>query len=357
MIIDRHEEFGEVMYLRDSRFELLRIMSIIGIVLAHFSLWTPWHLENITVFNVNIVYFFRPFGQTGVYLFILITAWFMSNDIPTIDKGITRTKKILAQVIFYSIFIQIIYSWLTDNWDAKLLVKSFFPFLFNQYWFVTAYLVLIILLPYINRIIHGISRIEHRYLILAMMLFSFIFPLINNYIMGTMYSFSTICTVYVIGAYIKKYDFKLNNKLSYVAILFALLSLYIAQVLMYLMLHRLSGIDKLNYGLMPAIISVGIFLVVKNKEKYHSVKVNWLSKNIFAVYLITVHPSISSAFFVHGLNVSELVYDFRIIIIGLVYGSLLVVATIIIDKIRETFFRFISIVFNKFSFKKFFTST
>lgn len=345
-----NKKFGGIMNLRDSRFELLRIMSIIGIVLAHFSLWTPWHLENITAFNVNMVYFFRPFGQIGVYLFILITAWFMSNDIPTFNKGITRTKKILSQVIFYSIFIQIIYSLLMDNWAVKPLIKSFFPILFNQYWFVTAYVILIILLPYINRIMNVISRTEHQYLSLSMILFSFIFPLIGNHITGTMYSFSTICTVYIIGAYIKKYDFTLKNKSIYTIILVIMSLLYVAQILAYLLLHRLSGIDKLNYGLMPTIIAVGIFLLVKNQEKYYSTKINWLSKNVFAVYLITVHPSINSVFFTHGLNVSESVYDVRIIIIGVVYSTFLVLTSIIIDKTREKAFNFISFLFNKFSF-------
>ncbi|MDV2585897.1 acyltransferase, partial [Levilactobacillus brevis] len=58
--------------IRDSRFELLRIIAILMIILSHFSFFGQQYrlhtgISAIDFFGIRL---FQPFGALGVYLFV-----------------------------------------------------------------------------------------------------------------------------------------------------------------------------------------------------------------------------------------------------------------------------------------------
>ena len=64
---------------RESNFELLRIVSMLFIVAAHFSLYNDFD-GGMLLGNQFIYSFFRCGGKLGVFLFLLITGYFMINS-------------------------------------------------------------------------------------------------------------------------------------------------------------------------------------------------------------------------------------------------------------------------------------
>ncbi len=41
-------------------------------------------------------------------------------------------------------------------------IKTFFPFAYNQYWFMTAYLYLMVLTPFINKLLNVLKQQDYK---------------------------------------------------------------------------------------------------------------------------------------------------------------------------------------------------
>ncbi|EJO08400.1 acyltransferase family protein [Oenococcus oeni] len=146
--------------MRDSRFELTKIFAMLFVVLAHFSLFEKWQTNNLSILNLTKIYFYRPFGQIGVYLFVMITAYFMSEKIPSATQSFSRSKKIWLETFFYSTAIELAFLIITKTIHLRMIITSIFPFFLNAYWFVTAYIMLVLLLPLINKLLSIINKKE-----------------------------------------------------------------------------------------------------------------------------------------------------------------------------------------------------
>ena len=93
--------------------------------------------------------------------------------------------------------------------DAKLsasfILHTLLPATFKQYWFFTAYIVLMLLSPYINKFIAAVSRTDHLKLIAVMIVMWSIIPFITD----QDFYFNEVITmimIYIIGAYLGKYS-------------------------------------------------------------------------------------------------------------------------------------------------------
>lgn len=144
---------------RNSRFELLRIISMVLIVMCHFSLWGNWtHNYGNELFK-NML--FHPWGQIGVYLFAMISGYFLSSKIPSFNKQISRVKLLWIKVITYSyIFLVLNFIFKFKTIGLKDTIKNIFPVFFNQYWFMTSFIILMMLVPAINWSIKNSNKKE-----------------------------------------------------------------------------------------------------------------------------------------------------------------------------------------------------
>lgn len=61
---------------RDTRFEVLRIISMVFIISSHFSLYGNWNEKSRHIISTMQ---FQPLGQIGVYLFVMISGYFLST--------------------------------------------------------------------------------------------------------------------------------------------------------------------------------------------------------------------------------------------------------------------------------------
>lgn len=152
---------------RNSSLELLRIISMVLIVAHHYAI--HGFDRNLLDYNYNkyIIDFFIIGGKLGVNCFVLISAYFMIESKITLKK----LMKLWTEIWSYSIVILIIfYIWLVpDNFISfKVIIKNIFPVVYSQYWFMTNYIVLMILSPYLNKCIKMIDKDTHQSLILVL---------------------------------------------------------------------------------------------------------------------------------------------------------------------------------------------
>lgn len=91
---------------RNSNLEILRIISMIFIITHH---WARHGFEDIALLTSNVntylIYSGTVFGEIGVDIFILISAYFMINSKFTFKKLLT----LCGEVWFYSIGILLLF--------------------------------------------------------------------------------------------------------------------------------------------------------------------------------------------------------------------------------------------------------
>lgn len=137
---------------RESNFELLRIICMILIVVFHFSVHGGYYSESAGTlpFNSVIIDLFGLGGRLGVNIFVLISGYFLINSK-------FKPKKLLSlfiQVWFFSISIYLIFlisGGISFTWGSFLC--NIFPVVTSQYWFITTYIGLYLLSPFINKLL------------------------------------------------------------------------------------------------------------------------------------------------------------------------------------------------------------
>lgn len=279
---------------RNSSLELLRIISMVLIVAHHYAI--HGFDRNLLDYNYNkyIIDFLIIGGKLGVNCFVLISAYFMIESKITLKK----LMKLWTEIWFYSIVILIIfYIWLVpDNFISfKVIIKNIFPVVYSQYWFMTNYIVLMILSPYLNKCIKMIGKDTHQSLILVLtIMWSIILMLFPKSDLG--FSFlGWFIFLYIIASYIKLYvHLSLNYMLHLKRVLIGI-AIYLISILAF----NLFG-DILNNkfllknsiylsnpkSILLLFISVELLMMFLSMKKWSNKFVNIIASATLGVYLI-----------------------------------------------------------------------
>lgn len=203
-------ESPESTNVRESGYELLRIISMIMILAFHtFRYIDTSHFNRWQMLAYHGV---RWYGLFGVNCFLMISAWFM------IGKP-AKTQKLLGLVLqtaFYCILLflcHIIYNIArgtfhpaTDIADIEL-TSLLSPLWSDRYWFITAYIFLYLMVPFINRFIQELPAGTFRRILLLASLFIFLYQSLPQTIENTTVPGDIIWAAYVyfLTAYLKLY--------------------------------------------------------------------------------------------------------------------------------------------------------
>ena len=159
--------------MRDSRFEIIRIISMMFIIMYHYTLYGNWSNETINSFKIQ---FFSPWGQIGVGLFVMITSYFMSGKVLDLKSSFLRNKRIWIKTVYYSwiiLVLTIVFN--SHNLKWSLAIFAVFPIIFNEYWFISSYIVLIFLLPFLNMMVRKCNKRELQIYIGIIVIFTSIY--------------------------------------------------------------------------------------------------------------------------------------------------------------------------------------
>ena len=275
---------------RDLNFEILRIFSIFLIILHHYALKGGLDAE-LDTFSINklISNFIVIGGKVGVNLFVLISGYFLINSKFSMKKII----QIVLQVLFYSVICGIL-AYFLDLKDAKWVIKSFFPISYRIYWFATAYVGLYLLSPFINKLLNSITKKQHKYLLLILLI---MLSLTHSILLSSepyMNDIAWVIFVYMIAAYIKKYDIiePKRNCYKFIAIFGYIIMFLIGALCTYLAQKIQIAEEGIHYytsmnSIICLITSIAIFMCFKNikiSDKYNKV-ICFFSSASFGVYL------------------------------------------------------------------------
>ena len=190
---------------RESNIDCLRIISMLMVVCLHFfshgglsSALTPslnWAAGNLLLAACFV----------AVNCFVIISGYYLCTS----QFKLKKLANIWLQVFVYSVVCCIIVSVATGSFSLKELIKSAMTVTMRQYWFVTAYLLLYVVSPFLNCAIRAMNRKTH---LLCCCTLLGIFSVLHNIIyisdfggVNGGYSFLWFCVLYIVAAYVRLY--------------------------------------------------------------------------------------------------------------------------------------------------------
>lgn len=290
---------------REMNFELLRMVAMCMIIGLHYLdkggvLGSFPEKQGVKGY---LPWIFEAFFFCAVNVYVLITGYFL------VDKEI-RMKKIVSlwgQVFFYSL-LGGIFALCTgllsmEELNVYRLAGYFFPIVTEHYWFVTTYILLYLLLPFINPVLMKTEKkqMQHSLLLLVGILCvsKTILPL-NLAIDKNGYDVLWFLCLYLTGAYFKRFGFPFVSTKAGGFVLYAASSggiFLCAVVLKFLFLKtgHLQDIITYSYSynhLLCYLAAIGLFVLFANfhiKREGAGKVIGTLAGASFGVYLLHEH--------------------------------------------------------------------
>ena len=257
---------------RRSSLELLRIICMIFIVAHHFGVHGKYGDMQMSTFNSFIVYLLSAGGKLGVNVYVLISGYFLVNS----KFNLRRIINTVGLTVFYSMTIYLAFACFMPDFGFSLyeFVRSMLVVKHNAYWFVTCYVAMVLLSPFINKLLHALDRREHLILIALLVAMQVSIPHFGTYI-----GFSNVgwfITLYVIAGYMRLHPEKLLESKRVTGIASLILC---AVVGLWETATTLTSIICL-------LASVVLFAFFNNLPIGTNRIINLISKATFGVYLI-----------------------------------------------------------------------
>lgn len=302
------------MKTRNVALDLYRILCMFLITTIHMINYAGLVAEvpggHLNYWLLNGIQVLQVFSISG---FTLISAYYL------VDKPfkLNRIIKFALSVIFYSIVIYLVSLILVKPGASKvLLLKSFFPFLTYHYWYPVNYLFLLVLSPFLNRMIGALTRKKLLLCIGVLIAFCSVYFHVNPFVDAEIFlghhthNILWFILLYLVAGYLKHYERK-HPKLMGIGLFCVtgcmLLALHVLKNNIFglpsthpLVLKFLDKIDLLSYNsvlsLMFAVSSFVMFTQIKiTPAKWLSKTMAFTVPSVFVIYLFQEHNGIRDA--------------------------------------------------------------
>lgn len=249
--------------------------------------------------------------------------------------------KLLGQIWFYSYSILILYLiFSTEKVGLKNILKCMLPITYSEYWFLTTYILLYLLLNFINKFLNSITKKEYEVIMVILLL---IWSIIPTLILGKI-EFSNIdwfILLYLIGAYFKKYRIKYfeNQKRNIVTLSVMVFGSMISIFMLDKLYDRL-GFNPLHFTLpmnqiICLAISIYLFVIFKNISINDNKTINRIASCTLGVYLIHGHILARDVIWYNVYNITEFTDSKYLLVYEIFVVITLYIFCVFIDFIRQ----------------------
>ena len=308
---------------RDSRFETLRIVSMVLIILHHFACHGGYDLLSAPTMNQSVINTTIVGGKLGVNVFLLITGYFM------IDKQFkfSRFIKLWLELLFYSIVIYVLFVLFGKKVAPIDRISAFFPIISKEYWFITYYIILYLLSPLINKLEKSLSKFQLMAVIIIIATYYVTLHLLNK---EFLHYTGWFIVVYLISAYIKRYPNKLFNsfRCNFIAFIITFSMLIVFNTCFGINLYDLNSVVCL-------VCAIALFCTFKNIKPFYSKTINILSGTMLGVYLIHDNPLIRSVIWTKIFRCPELIANKYFVLFAIGVCALVFTICVVVDLIRQ----------------------
>lgn len=270
------KDFSKQSNQRQSNFELLRIIAMLFIVFHHLGIHADYTAATIASWKNIFITFYISLGKIGVNLFVFISGYFLINS----KFSWKKLLKLELQILFYSLGIYAIFVLCgVEKFDAFKLLKCFFPVLFEEYWFMTAYIITYLLSPLLNCAIKKLSA--NTLLIVTLALALIQVPVSTIITVKYLSHVLWFLTIYMIAAYLRlHYDHFKSNPFWILAALCTYSTITV--VMHYTKKYPLFG----DYSGICLTLAFLIFILFKRVNIGNIKWINVVAQGTLGVYLI-----------------------------------------------------------------------
>ena len=275
---------------RNSSVELARFLAIGFIIIGHCCVFSGFYPNQAKdPFGHGVFYFHDLLSQVGNGLFISILAYYLFSDRSAKKPTWGRILSLYLPCLFYTWVLFGIFLAQGNEPTEKILQQTHWPILYNNYWFVRAYLIFLLIYPIYYKMLTAISVRQHG--ILATVFFVTIMAIgrHGDKLWGFIGAMEFLCFFTVIGFFKRLHPAK--PKRWYIWVPLALLS--IAGVFGYVMLGEFNTWWNKYLTWMNNCVSMLVFpaclltfYAFLSLPEFHCAPLNYLSHCTFGIYLI-----------------------------------------------------------------------
>lgn len=330
---------------RNYGIDALRIYSMFMIVVLHI-LSKGGILENTSGGGYYLAWFLEIFAYCAADSYALISGYIRPQKGK--KRNFIKFGIMWTQVVFYSFGVTALFYLLhIGNVSRRAVIESIFPVASTQYWYFTAYVGLLFLIPVLDFLIDNLSQKDCNIMVLLLIAVFSIYGTFSKvfgdpFMLADGYSVLWLCMLYFLGAWMKKYNILniISSKVSIVGILLntvfvwicfcwvpfgGLLVSYISPFVLFNAVFFLSVFARLNFGILGKRI------------------IAWISPATFGVYLIHCQKVIFNEYLKDAFLWVTALDSYLISIIVLLAAEFIFILCLIVEKIRIVLFRFLKV--------------
>lgn len=315
---------------RKSNFELLRIIAMIMITFSNIASYGDYAtalMASDLWFNKVLHSLISVGGYVGVNLYVLISAYFLCK---TEKFNFKKLMRIVTITTVYTLGFYIVFSIInSSNFTWQNSFNALLPIIYQTYWFVTVYFVMLLVSPLLNIIIRNINSKQHLIICVVMLT---MYVVINAFT-GHSFDMSRVdwfITLYFCGAYIRMYSDKIKTGYAWL-IVFIVLDFLMMVIDAY---YQVGGLE-IN-SIFIVLTSLLIFILF-TKFTFTSKTINFIAKHTFSMYLFQDYFMFRSVLFVSLFNFPHFATTPYFILMIFACLLFIFICALILESIRKLF--------------------
>ncbi len=345
---------------RNVGIDLLRILAIFGVIILYINASGSKLGAGLSFGHFSLSWLVEVLLLPVLNVFVLIAGFVGYRS----EKSYPKTKSILRMLfvaLFYSVILCILFKIIHPTWIGGLaIVKAFLPFTSGQYWFLSAYLLLCLFMPVLNRFVSSVSN-KNLFFVLLVFLSVFsvygLFPSLFGDVLGLNDGVGALWffVLYLLGAFIKKIN--LPQKFSRKNWLVLLGGCYLLTYLFVLIFGKLDvsifsfSLTRFGYiftsSLSPTILLAAISLVCLFSECRVSQKnmlwIKLVAPSVLPIYLFVANTYVLSGWFLPLFSPLAITHPILALLLTLLYAVCVFAVCFIVDMLRRILFNVICV--------------
>lgn len=331
---------------RERNFEVMRTWAMFSIVIYHcmcHGIGSDYAFDlqqSVSLFNFTFSDLILVIGSIAVNLYVLVSGYFLVNA----KFKMSRIIRTWVSALFYSVVITTTFLLLSlEPWSIVTLGKSFFPLSTDAYWFVTQYIGLLILSPFLAMLVKQLSYQQYVALLIGMGLM--VLSVIPDFPLGKRFSIShgnsvwSFVYLFFIAGFIRLH----LKRIPMGKLVVTVLSLALLTMVSEMVLGIHNGVGHLlwfNYNGILLFLSVAVFVFIRQRQIPETGIWNLMVKvapYTFGVYLIHDHLLMRDWIW-KTLSMTSYANQWIYVLAVMVVCVLIFAICILIDTVRKRLF-------------------
>ncbi len=338
---------------RKANFELLRCLSMYLIVLGHSIMHGLRHVTETAVpesgflpgtttdlVNFCSAQYLSYLSNVGVNLFVLLTGYFLVNPKP-VEAVLKKAFRLWKHIVFFTLLIYLAalaLGWTTFSLSG--LIGVFTPIYNRTYWFMTMYMALLLLSPFLSKLTASLDHREYSWFVAIFFVINFANDSIGY---GAQYSGGMellfFLFLFILGGYLRRFNpFPTLQRYGWAGYLGLNLLLCIASIALQFKsspeFYYVKGIANNSFPILTATSLFMWFQQMDIREGRFQRLILAVSPYVLGVYLLHDHPLVRQHLWT---TIDQWSHSPWLIPLLLVGAAGIFLAGIFVDKVRSSF--------------------